>query len=205
VANTRTETLTQTAGPEIYIPFLQCPVFTKHLIVRASTDPASLPGAIRGELRAIEPTVALEHVKTFDQIRADSMATQLFAMRMLIGFASTGGVLALVGIYSVLALSVRSRRRELAIRMAVGAPQRNILRLVIGEGVRMVVLGLILGVGVAIAMSRVLQALLFEVQPTDPVTWMAVPFLLAVVAILASWFPARHATRIEPSEALRHE
>jgi len=204
-ANTRTETLTQTAGPEIYIPFLQCPVFNKHLIVRAAGNLAPLIGAIGRELRAVNPTVAIEHVRTLDQIRAESMATQLFAMRLLIGFSFTGCVLALVGIYSVLSLSVRSRRREIAIRMAVGAQSRSILGLVIGEGLQLVAIGLGLGAGVAIVLARVLQALLFEVEPTDAFVLSGVALLFGLVAMLACWVPARQATKVDPIEALRCE
>src|SRR6185503_14650425 len=196
------ETLTQAAGPELYLPFFQCPVFNKHLLVRARSEPASLIDLLRGELRAIEPTIAVEHVKTLEQIRTESMAGQLFAMRLLIGFAVTGCLLALVGIYSVLALSVSSRRRELAVRMAVGAEPQHIRRLVLGEGLRLVLLGQVFGVGAAFALARIFQALLFGVKPLDPTTWLAVASLFTFVTLFACWLPARAAGRIAPVEAM---
>jgi putative ABC transport system permease protein len=202
LANARMETLTQAAGPELYLPFFQCPVFNKHLLVRARSEPASLIDMLRGELRAIEPTIAVEHVKTLEQIRTESMAGQLFAMRLLIGFAVTGCLLALVGIYSVLALSVSSRRRELAVRLAVGAEPPHIRRLVLGEGLRLVILGQVLGVGAALAMARIFQALLFGVKPLDPATWLAVTSLFTFVTLFACWLPARAAGRIAPVEAM---
>ncbi len=168
VANARTQALTQNAEPEVYFPFLQFYVFTKHLIVRTTSDPRSLAAAVQRELRAIDPTVAIEHIKTFDQIRAESVASQAFAMRLLVAFSLVGSVLALVGIYGVLSLSVGSRRREIAIRMAVGARRRDVLGLVLVEGLKLIGVGLLLGGGVAIALARVLRAFLFGVVPTDP-------------------------------------
>jgi putative ABC transport system permease protein len=205
VANTRTETLTQSAEPEIYVSFLQGPVFNKHLIVRAASDPQSLIPAVRRELRAVDPTVAIEHIKTFDRIRAESVATQTFAMRLLVGFSIAGSVLALVGIYSVLSLSVGSRRRELAIRMAVGAQHRQLLALIMRQGLKLITLGVVLGTAAAVALARVLSALLFGVGPTDPLTFVSAVTLFTLVALLACWVPARRATKVDPLEALRYE
>jgi len=203
VANTRTEALNQDPKPEIYIPFLQAPVFTKHLIVRTVSDPHPLISAVQRELRAVDPALAIDHVKTFDEIRHASVASQIFAMRLLVGFAVMASALALIGIYSVLSLSVKSRRREIAIRMAVGAQKRSILGLVIGEGLQLVAVGLVLGIGVAIALAHVLKAFLFEVAPTDSAALMGGALLFTAVAMVACWLPASHATEIEPFEVLR--
>ena len=205
MANTRTEALGQGAEPEIYIPFLQCPVFSKHLVVRTVSDPASLIPAVRRELRAVDPTVAIERVKTFDQIRAESVATQTFAMRLLVGFSLLGSVLALIGIYSVLSLSVGSRRREIAIRIAVGAQRLDVLGLIFRQGFKLIAGGLILGTAAALALAQVIRALLFGVAPADPVTFAAVATLFTVVALLACWLPARRAATVDPMEALRYE
>jgi putative ABC transport system permease protein len=205
VANTRTETLIQKSGPEIYWCYWQFPPFTKHLVVRTESDARLFVGAVQRELRAVDPTVAIEQVKTFEQIRDDSVASQAFAMRLLVGFSVVAGGLALVGIYGVLSLSVSSRQREMAIRTAVGAQQRHILSLVLNEGFQLIVTGLVLGIFIAVVLARVLQTFLFAVQPTDPATFVGVGILFSSVALLACYGPARRAAQIDPMEALRHE
>jgi putative ABC transport system permease protein len=174
-------------------------------MIRTAVDPLSLVSTIRSELRAIDPTVAIENIRTMDQIRADSIATQTFALRLLAGFSLTGSVLALVGIYGVLSLSVGSRQREIAIRMAIGAQQRNIVGLVLSEGLALLALGLLVGSGIAVILGRALRAFLFGVEPTDPITFVAVPVAFTVVALLACCLPARRAAKIEPMTALRSE
>jgi putative ABC transport system permease protein len=205
VANTRTESLTEKPGPEIYWCYWQFPPFTKHLVLRTVSDARSLIGAVQRELRAVDPTVSVEQVKTFEQIRSESVAPHIFAMRLLAGFSLVACLLALVGIYAVLSLSVSSRRREMAIRLAVGAQQRQILALVLSEGYRLIVAGLLLGAGISIILARMLRTLLFGVQPTDPVTLVTVTILFCAVGLTACLIPARRATKIDPMEALRYE
>jgi putative ABC transport system permease protein len=161
--------------------------------------------AIERELHAIDPTAAIENPKTLEQIRDDSLASRTFAMQLLIGFSVVGSVLTLIGIYGVLSLSVASRRRELAIRSAVGAEQRDIRNLIFGEGFRLVASGVLAGVALAIVLSRVLRTFLFEVQPSDPVTLIVVGLLFVGVALMACWVPVQRAARIDPLEALRYE
>jgi putative ABC transport system permease protein len=161
--------------------------------------------AIRRELRAIDPTVAIEHIKTLEQIRADSIAPQTFAMRLLVASSLAGSILALIGIYGVLSLSVGARRREIAIRTAVGARRGDIMSLVLGQGFRLIGMGLILGMGMAVALARVLRTLLFRVEPNDPITLIGVTVMFATVGLLACWIPARRATRVDPMVALRYE
>jgi len=205
VANTRTEALIQEPGPEIYWCYWQFPPFTKHLVVRTAADARFFIGAVQRELRAVDPTVAIEQVKTFDEIRSDSIAPQTFAMRLLAGFSFVAFVLSLVGIYSVLSLSVSARRREIAIRTAVGAQRRHVLGLILREGCRLTLVGLMLGAGIAAILARLLRTFLFGVEPTDPMTLATAIVLMSVVATLACWLPARRATRVNPVEALRHE
>jgi len=205
VANTRTEVLTQKAGPEIFWCYWQFPPFTKHLVVRTVSDARPLISAVQRELRTVDPTVAIEQVKTLEQVRSDSVAPQIFAMRLFVGFSLVASALALVGIYGVLSLSVGSRRREIAIRTAVGAQQGDILSLVLRDGFRLILVGLTLGLVVAMALARVLRTFLFGVEPTDPVTLIGVALLFATVALLACWLPARRATKVDPMEALRYE
>jgi putative ABC transport system permease protein len=205
VANGRTDDLTQAAEPEIYLSLWQASAFSKHLVIRTAADPRSVMAAVGRELRSVDPTVAVENGKTLEQIRSDSLASRTFAMQLLVGFSLVGSVLTLVGIYGVLSLSVASRRRELAIRTAVGAQQRDIRSLVFAEGFRLIAGGVISGIAAAVALSRVLRSFLFEVEPADPATLIGVGLLFASVALLACWAPTRRAARVDPLEALRYE
>ncbi|HJZ99743.1 MAG TPA: ABC transporter permease, partial [Candidatus Solibacter sp.] len=145
VSNGRTGDLSRPPEPEVYLCLWQQRAFSKHLVVRTAADPRGIMAAIQRELRAVDPTVAVENVKTMDEIRGESLASRTFAMQLLIGFAAVGSVLTLVGIYGVLALSVASRRREIAIRAAVGAEQHHIRKLVFAEGARLIAGGVVLG------------------------------------------------------------
>ncbi|HEU0176213.1 MAG TPA: ABC transporter permease [Blastocatellia bacterium] len=205
IANGRTDDLTKAAEPEIYTSLWQFFAFTKHLLVRTEADPRALIAGVQRELRAIDPTVSIENLKTLEEIRGDSLASRSFAMRLLIGFSIVAGALTLVGIYGVLSLSVAARRRELAIRTAMGAGRRELLKLVLGEGLRLIAGGVTAGLAAAIVLSRVLRSFLFEVEPTDPVTLIVVGLLFVGVALLACWAPARRAAKVDPLEALRYE
>jgi len=205
VANARNDDLTQAAQPEIYFSFWQATPFSKHLVIRTAAEPRSVIASVRRQLRAIDPTVAIENVQTLDEIRSDSLASRTFAMRLLVGFSAVGSVLTLIGIYGVLALSVASRRREIAIRTAVGAERRDIRNLVFAEGFRLIAGGILAGLAAALVLSRVLQSFLFGVEPTDPITLIGVGVLFAAVAFLACWVPTHRATRVNPVEALRYE
>ena len=205
VANGRTDDLTRAAEPEIYLSLWQAGAFSKHLVIRTETDPLATAGAVQAELRAVDPTVAVENVQTLDQIRGASLAAQNFAMQLLIGFAIVASVLTLGGIYGVLSLSVVSRRREIAIRTALGAERRSLLRLVFGEGSRLIVGGTIVGLAAAVLLSRVLESFLFEIEPTDPATLLGAALLFTGIALAACWLPARRAARIDPMLALRSE
>jgi putative ABC transport system permease protein len=205
VSNSRTDDLTQKASPEIYLPLWQATAFSKHLVVRTSADPRAMVAAVERELHAIDPTAAVENVKTLEQIRDDSLASRTFAMQLLIGFSLVGSALTLVGVYGVLSLSVASRRRELAIRSALGAEQKDIRKLIFGEGFQLIVGGVLAGVVLAIVLSRVLRSFLFGVQPSDPATVIVVGGLFVAVALLACWAPVRRAAKVDPLEALRYE
>ena len=205
IANGRTDDLTHKASPEVYLPLWQAQAFSKHLVVRTTADPRSVVVAVERALRSVDPTAAIENVKTLEQIRDDSLASRTFAMNLLAGFAVIASILTLVGIYGVLSLSVASRRRELAIRSAVGAQQRDISKLIFGEGFRLIAGGVLVGVVLALVLSRVLRSFLFEVQPGDPMTLISVGALFVAVGLLACWVPVRRARKVDPLEALRYE
>jgi putative ABC transport system permease protein len=205
IANGRTDDLTQKPAPEVYLPLWQANAFSKHLVVRTAADPRTVVAAVQRELRSVDPTAAIENVKTLEQIRDESLSSRTFAMHLLTGFSAVGSLLTLVGIYGVLSLSVASRRKELAIRSAMGAQQTDIRNLIFGEGFRLIAGGVIAGVVLAIVLSRVLKSFLFEVQPSDPATLIVVGALFVGVGLLACWAPVRRATKIDPLEALRYE
>src|ERR1700683_1811416 len=205
VSNGRTDDLTQKASPEIYLSLWQANAFSKHLVIRTTADPRSVLVAVERELHAVDPTAAIEDPKTLEQIRDDSLASRTFAMQLLVGFSVVGSVLTLVGIYGVLSLSVASRRRELAICRGVGAEQKDIRNLIVGEGFRLIASGVLAGVALAIILCRVLRTFLFEVKPGDPITLIVVAILFVAVALLACWVPVRRAARVDPLEALRYE
>jgi putative ABC transport system permease protein len=205
VANGRTDDLTKPPQPEVYLCFWQAMAFSKHLVARTTSDPRQAIALIQRELRDVDPTVSVENVKTLDQIRGDSLASRTFAMQLLAGFSIAGCALTLVGIYSVLALSVASRRREIAVRVAMGAEQRHVRKLVLLEAARLIAGGVATGVGASLLLSRVFASFLFGVGPTDGATLAAVGALFAGVALLACWAPMRRASAVDPIEALRCE
>ena len=205
VADSRTSDLTRGAEPEIYASLWQNTAFSKHLVIRSSADPLSVMPEVRAQIRSVDPTAAVENIKTLDDIRIDSLASRSFAMQLLAGFAAIGSILTLVGIYGVLSLSVASRRRDIAIRSAIGASAGNIRNLVFSEGLRLIAAGIATGIAVSLLFSRILITFLFEVQPTDPATLAGVGLVFTAVALLACWVPMRRAVKVNPLEALRND
>lgn len=205
VENGRTDDLTQKPQPEIYLSMWQATPFSKHLVIRTAGDPRIITSTVEQTLRGIDPTVAVEQVKTMEEIRSESVAPRTFATQLLSGFSLMGGVLTLIGIYGVLSLSVASRRREIAIRTALGAQRRDIRRLVFAEGSRLIGGGILFGLGSALVLSHVLRTFLFGVKPDDPGILMIAIVSFAIVALLACWIPSRRAAGVAPAEALRYE
>ncbi|HEY1913029.1 MAG TPA: ABC transporter permease [Vicinamibacterales bacterium] len=205
VANGRTGDLSRPPEPEVYLSLWQNRAFSKDLVVRTTGDPRSVMAAVQRAIHDVDPTAAVEHVRTLDDIRGESLASRIFATRLLVGFAAIASLLTLIGIYGVLSLSVAGRRREIAIRAAVGAAAGDIRRLVFGEALRLIAGGVASGIVAALVLSRVLQSFLFEVSPTDPLTLAVMGTLFAAVALGACWLPTRRAARVDPIEALRCE
>ncbi|HXJ55475.1 MAG TPA: ABC transporter permease [Verrucomicrobiae bacterium] len=191
--------------PEVYQPYWQWPMQNPTLLVRTTGDPRMLGEAIRRETKSVIPSLPPPFIRAMDDLVADTRAQPRLQTGLLTLFAALALGLAAVGLYGVLGYTVTQRRREIGVRMALGAQPRDVLRLVIGRGMRLALLGIGLGLFGAFALTRVLRGLLFEVQPNDPLTFAAVPVLLAAVTVLACWFPARRAAQIHPMEALRHE
>jgi predicted permease len=175
------------------------------LVVRTAGDPAALANAARAAIAELDPELALHNVQTLESVVSGSVSRPRFAASVLAAFGLSALVLAVVGVYGVLSYAMTRRRRELAVRVALGAPPRQVGRLVVGSGLRLAVAGVAVGLVVAVLGGRALTALLYEVSPTDPATLAAVGATLFAAAALASWLPARRATAVSPAEVLRGE
>jgi len=191
--------------PQIYISHLQSPAKWMSLIVRTARNPLSLVAAARAELRAIDPAQPVYDIQTLDALVSQSIAPRRFAMLLLATFAMVALLLGAIGIYGVISYGVSKRTHEIGIRMALGARRHDVLGLVVRRGMKLALIGVGAGLAGALAASRVLQSLLFEVQPFDPLVFLLVTLTLTAVALLACWLPARRASKVDPMEALRHE
>jgi putative ABC transport system permease protein len=191
--------------PTVYWPHPELVMSGMTILIRTSNDPLSIAPAARTALQQLDPELPMAAVATMDQLLADSLARSRFTMLLLGIFSTVALVLAAVGIYGLIAYSVTQRTQELGIRIALGAQRRDVLRLVLAQGTRLTLLGVALGVFAALALSRLLATLLFNVSATDPLTFAGVAALLAAVALLACFIPARRATRVDPIVALRYE
>ncbi len=205
VGDTRHEGLSQDVESEIYVPYLQQSDPSMQLAVRTASDPASLVSAVRSQVMAVDSAQPIYHVGTLEQTLSDSLAPRRFNMLLLGIFAAIALALATVGIYGVMAFSVTQRTHEIGIRMALGAERRDVLGLVVRQGLRLTAVGVVLGVAGAWALTRFLTNFLYGVRPTDPATFVLVSLALVTVSILASYIPARRATRVDPMVALRYE
>jgi predicted permease len=192
-------------APHIYIPAFQGPPYASVLFLRTHANTGTLGDQIRAAVQSLDSNLPLFGVRTMDEVITRSMAERRFALEILAIFAGVALLLAAIGIYGVMSYTFSRRIHEIGIRVALGAQRVDILRMALGEGMRLVVLGLIAGLIGAAALTRFLRSLLFNVTATDPVVFAAIATLLAAVALLACYIPARRATRVDPLVALREE
>jgi predicted permease len=191
--------------PVVYVTFYQSPGTRNSLVVRAAMNPLLLSGSIEQAIWKVNNNQAVANIETLEEINSQSVAPARLRTALLAIFAGIALLLAAVGIYGVVSYSVAQRVREMAIRLALGASSGDLLKLVIGKMMLIVLLGLALGGGAALALTRVLASLLYDTSPTDPVTWGVAGALLAAVALLACYFPARRVTKVDPLTILRFE
>ncbi|HWS87821.1 MAG TPA: ABC transporter permease [Pyrinomonadaceae bacterium] len=191
--------------PEMFFPQTQTPSRRMTLVVRAAGDPHALAAPLRERVRSIDQDQPVGNVRTMEEWVSESVASQRFTAALLGVFAAAAAGLAALGLYGVVSYSVAQRTHEIGLRVALGAQPRDVLRLVIGQGMALTLVGVAVGVAAALALTRVISGLLFGVGATDPGVFVAVPLLLAAVALLACYLPARRATKVDPMVALRYE
>jgi len=205
VGRLRHDALDREARPEVFMPFAQTPFGSMTFVVRTAGDPAGIVPAMKTAVWAIDPTLAFYDIATIDTLLAQSLSARRFLLWLLTGFAGLAFALAAAGIYGVLTFATLQRRREMGVRLAMGARDRDIAALVVGEGMALVGIGIALGLLASVASTRLLSAFLFGVTPIDPLTLGTAVLLIGVVAFAACYIPARRATRMDPLIVLRAE
>src|SRR6266540_1258435 len=205
VGDVRYNRMTAEPQPTVFLLHSQTPRYISYLVVRSTADPTTLTSAIRREIQEIDKTQAVAAIKTMGQYLSESVARPRLYAILLAVFAGLALLLAIIGLYGLMAYTVSQRTHEIGIRMALGGQRRDIFKLVVGRGLILALVGMSVGVAGALALTRALTGLLFGVKPTDPLTFAGVLSLIALVSLLACYIPARRATKVDPMIALRNE
>jgi putative ABC transport system permease protein len=205
VADVRHGGLDKEPRPEIYLPYPQAPIRFMTLVVKTECDPLELVGAVRSQVLAVDGNLPVYKVMSLKQIVSESVAQPRFSMVILSVFSLLALALATIGIYGVMSYAVSQRTHEIGIRMAMGARARDVVGMVLKQGMGLTLAGIGLGLAAAWGLTRLLSGFLYGVTATDPLTYFGVSLVLAVVALVAAYLPARRATRVEPLSALRYE
>jgi predicted permease len=205
IGNIRHDGLESAVAPEAFLPSAQDVNGDMALAVRGDGDPAALASAVRDAVRAVDPSVTVWEMRTLDDMLQEHVAPRRLAMLLVQGFALVALALALIGIYGVLSYTVSQRVPEIGVRMALGASPAEILRMTIGDGLRLAVPGIALGVIAAFAATRLASAVLFNVSPADPASYAVLTAAVLAVAFAACYLPARRAARIDPLSAIRDQ
>jgi len=191
--------------PTMYLPYAQRPIVEMHFVIRTRQSPMAALPDIRSAMNQVDPDLPLAQVKTMEQVLSLSVTDWRFRTVLLALFGALAVFIAGIGIYGVISYSVAQRTHEMGVRMALGAARRDVMKLVVGQGLTLALAGIAIGLVGALALTRFLASLLFGVKPTDPLTFVGVCLTLTVVAVLASYLPARRATKVDPMVALRYE
>jgi putative ABC transport system permease protein len=205
VGDVRDASLGKKPGPMMYVPFAQGPLYGGEVVVRSSLSATSVAAGIRQATHAIDKALPVTNIASFPNVIGESISQERFRTFLLGSFSAIALALAAVGIFGVISYSAAQRTHEIGIRMALGAQPRDVLRLILGQGVRLALFGLGAGIVAALLLTRLMASMLYSVSATDPVTFAAVAILLLGVALLACYIPARRAMRVDPMVALRYE
>jgi len=203
VGDVRHSGLNVEAKPEFYVPHLQYSRSSMTLVARVAADPASLTAAVRREILALDPQLPLYNVRPMERIVDESVAPQRLSTMLFGGFAALALALAAIGIYGVMSYAVAQRTHEIGIRIALGARTRDVLQLVVTQGMKPALTGVAIGLAAAFGLTRLMKNLLFDVSATDPLTFVVITLLLTAIGLLACWIPARRAAKVDPLLALR--
>jgi len=190
---------------EVYIPMLQAPRNVTFLVVRTAGDPMAVADAVRKTVQSLDAELPLAEVQTMDNVLESSIASRKLSLFLLVAFAALALVLAAIGLYGVMSFSVTQRTHEIGIRMALGAARGQVMRMIVGQAFKMVLIGMTAGVVLSLLSARLIRSLLFGVRPTDPMTLAAIVGVLALAGLVASAAPALRATKVDPMIALRYE
>jgi hypothetical protein len=213
-ANARETGLSKEEPPVMYVPQSQMTdgltTLANNVIplvwaVRTAGSPMTLRSAIEGEFRAVDGLMSVSRERLMEQVVSESISRDNFTMLLLSIFAGIALLLAAIGIYGLMSYSVEQRTQEIGVRMALGAGRPDMVRLILGQGLRLMGIGVALGLAIAFGLTRVLASLLFGVKAADPLTFAGVALTLALIALGSTWFPARRAAAVEPVEALRYQ
>ncbi|HSG38505.1 MAG TPA: FtsX-like permease family protein, partial [Thermoanaerobaculia bacterium] len=196
--------LSEEEGDQLYVPTAQYAGRLLTLVVRPNARPESYASEVRKTFRSLDPDLPID-VKTIDEVIDESLTRQRFNTFLFASFGTIALALTLIGVYGVMAYSVAQRTRDVGIRMALGARKNDVFRLIVGQGARLTVLGLVLGLAAAWILSRLMITLLYGVEAGDALTYIGVSLLLGLLALLASYFPARRAAKVDPLVALRYD
>jgi predicted lysophospholipase L1 biosynthesis ABC-type transport system permease subunit len=205
VADMKGSSLASATLPQFWAAYDQWPMSSMNVVLHTTRDPQAVVADARAAIKQLDADLAIDQVKTLDAVLAESVAQPRFYMVLLTAFAFVAIALSAIGIYGVVAYLVGQRSRELGIRIALGATPSRVVRLVVREGVTMVAVGIGVGLVGALAVTRLMGALLFSVKPSDPLTYVAVTTLLGVVALIASSVPASRAAHVDPATAMRSD
>jgi putative ABC transport system permease protein len=205
VGDVRFNTIDSLPGPDAYASYFQSPRFRMMIFLKTASDPNALAGPARQVIQEMVPDLPIYDIQAMTSRVAVSSAHARFSAVLMGVFAAIALALAVVGIYGVMTFTVSQRTREIGIRMALGADRGKVVRMVISEGILLAGIGVVIGVGAALALTRVLSTFLYDIKPSDPLTYVGLVILLGATAFTAAWIPARRAARVDPAGVLKGE